>query len=1282
MKRKVKTFLIFLSFILLSFLSLFFYFQIHFKEPVIKERVNREIHRFQEKSQTDITWDELEINKKFLSAEFKNLRFKKNNHIFDFEKASLRIHFLKTLLSRKMIFNIQLSGLNFSISDPALQKKEWSFLEGVLLLKKIQNEPIAIPDSIKKSLLLFLAAPLGKIQLTKTHIKAPYFSLKNLEALIKVSPSKARIHFKSPVLIQNSLFHLQNKMLIKKTGMDFESIDIKGGQSRLLFSGSWPFSNKKPAHFKTDMKLFLEDFDKKEEGFFKLSSQASYNQTKGLRGDFDLEILNKKGRLKAYLYHLSSLRMKGQLKKRRIHFELAHFERPGQTFFFENSHLNLDSKLSFKLKSHSYIQSLNSTASGQAMRFDLSGPAEVSCRGRLKTPLLHCQIKAQLKNISWGQSPLIPTLKSRAKLKWEKAHWSLEGLLTGGQTRIQFLASKKSPDRPIEIPFSGVFDLSYLSPLFGKKTKGEALFSQSKLSFGPGQSPVLNVKLELKQLYWSEFFLGRIQADLLLKDQKFHFKNIKGRAGRSRILGGGLLNLNHSMIENLTVEFKPFYLGDFNSRFLGEGEAYLNILNSSLDPKKLNFKWESSFKNAKLFAEPFEALTVNLSSHQGLLNIEEFLALKAKGRIRAQGRLLPSLSAQVKAEGLALEKIQILKGYINPHLLGVLSFESSLKGSIKQPKGQIQTQWKNLVFGGKPLGAAKLSVSAHPKKITGQGSLFKDQMNFDFEIKNLKKPSLLLKWKAKNFDFLPWLTKLSPQSQFLSKVTGRGQFYFPLKNKALVSGFLDLKTLSFKKEQKTLVIDHPFFMKMDRGAFWLKNPSLSLNKGRLNFKKLDKQRTKVSGVFPLEFFHIVWQRADGLKGDLNTHIEFHNHLTKWQPEGSFEVQSAVFNFTKSFDLFQKLDLKGRFKKDHLELSSFSARTSSGQITGEGRMSLSDKKIMDFKGHLDNIVFYLSDTTRLRGSGPFHYFGEAPPYLLSGNFEIIEGFFKADFKKKKKAPLEASLFKKRRELFHLDISLDFKNPFAIENSLMSALLEGAVHFRGRPRSPLVKGVLDFIPGGRLYVREYDFEMTSGQILYNQNKIGSPQMNLIGQTQVQGSPPSDIGLAGDKAEMNYDIRAEIKKQKDDFQIKFTSQPHLSEQEILSMMALGVRSLRLAGGSANLDRAGAAQYSYSQIGYALFQDTIGKGLSDVLGIRFSMTPHINENTKKISTKVWVRKKWYKNLNTSVSTFLNEPDNRFNVEYNLTPRFSLLGTWQDNRASGRKPSVLSFDIEYKWSF
>ena len=528
---------------------------------------------------------------------------------------------------------------------------------------------------------------------------------------------------------------------------------------------------------------------------------------------------------------------------------------------------------------------------------------------------------------------------------------------------------------------------------------------------------------------------------------------------------------------------------------------------------------------------------------------------------------------------------------------------------------------------------------------------------------------------------------MEPSSSIFAKVSANGSLHFPLKSPLNLSGSLDVQSFSLRQEKNETKLTEPFSVLFNNGEFKLKNSPLRMksNNKDLIFTQTSKKGShRLQGAVRLELIPPLLAFIEDSRGEMEVDIEFNNFLTQLNPKGTVKIKNAVLNLTRSLDIFQPFSLEGRIDSKQFIVESFNAQTASGELSGSGKVNYSHKNILplSFKGQFRQMVFHISDQSKIKGSGVVKFFGDKAPYLLSGSFFLNEGFLKNEFEETQLSDSQAEISSftaipdKKAPAFLLDLFLDLKKPLVIENSLISSLITGSVKVTGPFQSPLASGMLHFSPGGKLYFRDYEFEITKGQINYNKEPFSSPRLSLIGETdfkEIQYSQNRQVNTT-------YKIRAEVERGKNTFDIKLTSQPSLSEPEILSMMALGARSVEFIG---NTRLSNAARYSYSQIGYALFKGIIGQDLSNLLGIRFSISPFIDGDQNRTTNKFWVHKKWSDNLSTSMNTTLDNTDRTLNIEYNLTPKISLLGMWINKEQNEKNdPNILSLDFEYKWDF
>ena len=1289
------------------YLSLFFIvflvcFGIYFKKApsIIKKLAVSKIQFINDQKKIHIHWAELNIQTIPLKIYFKDIAVTYKRKIFKFDQAELKIALLQTLVRGHWMFNVSFSGGRWDIPLSTLSPSpNKNFLNQIkdFQNKKIKYSPFKMQS---RAVSFFSTLPVHKAILKKglVHIKTSQdeILLKNINFKIQNRRSFIQIAMGSPVSMNNQILNFQSLLHVQQNIIDLKKFHLETDSSKILLSGNLfnIKNNIQKAFFHSQIQLSGRDVSYwmnlfgiktsflsfKEKNFLKGDWRVHYSKKDGFKGPLDIELnqLKLKNRIR-----LSRIKLRGNLKKNYIDVSMAHLEKKGQTIFLENTRIDLNRSFSFKTKIYSHIQDFQSVEDmlDFNLGFLVSGPLEAECHGQILKFQIKCSSHAVLNDLFFKKSSefKIPKLQFSSQISWNLNQLSIQGeFFSKNKTNIQFSILKKDKNLTL-IPFNGSFNLSDMhSPI---QKKGIVYFSNGSMKIHSGKIALFKSHIKTNRLSLSFFNLGNVKTKARWDGKTLHFKSLTGRLNKSSYKGSFSIQTNRKKpLITSQIRFSPLYLEDIKTpiSMTGKGTALLSSQNSPLHDYTLS----SSFKNVQIRNESFKKLIFNISSNNKKINFDEVLAEKFKGSIKLKGSLnhYQNLNVQIKGESLAIEKLENLKKWLNPHISGLMSFDYHLTGSLRNPKSHIQSRWTEVSYGAQSLGDSQIELEINRTGIQGRGDFFNDRLVI--HRLNFEKPRLSAQFSMNDCNVVPLFLSSLPSQKIISQITGDFSLDFPIKNIRLLSGSMDIKKFILNRPPHTLKAEEPFSLQFDNGAFYFRDSSLKWKSQNqtLVLKKILRNKTSLSGSIRLEFIKIFLPFINNIQGKMQAQIEIQNHLNKLAPRGHVQIKNAVLNFIDSFDIFQSFNLNGQLTPKHFNIQEFTAQTATGSIQGKGIIDYSHKTLrpMDISARLNKINFYASDKIRLNGYGSLRYFGDQKPYFLSGSFQIEEGFFTAEFSGKKRTKINNQFLmpvEKKPNLFHLDISLNLINPFAIENSLIAALLDGSINVTGSNRLPLADGSLRFIPGGKFYIREYDFSILSGEILYNKSPFDHPEFNVTSQTYFE-----EIQYNQNQEIINkYDIQAEIKGYKDQFELNLTSQPPLSQQEILSMMALGARSLEFMGASR---LSNMAQYSYSQIGYALFQSTIGRRLTRLLGIRFAVTPHINENTNKVANKVWFHKKWYKNLNTSVSTFLEESgSSSFNVEYNLTPRISLLGMWKENKQNIEK-NILSLDVEYKWDF
>ncbi|MEO0335117.1 MAG: translocation/assembly module TamB domain-containing protein, partial [Pseudomonadota bacterium] len=179
---------------------------------------------------------------------------------------------------------------------------------------------------------------------------------------------------------------------------------------------------------------------------------------------------------------------------------------------------------------------------------------------------------------------------------------------------------------------------------------------------------------------------------------------------------------------------------------------------------------------------------------------------------------------------------------------------------------------------------------------------------------------------------------------------------------------------------------------------------------------------------------------------------------------------------------------------------------------------------------------------------------------------------------------------------------------------------------------------------------------------------------------------------RVETNYDINLLAQGQSPNLNITLKSQPQLSEQQIISLLALGVTTATTAVNDDRLQSGGSGDEAATgaigtQIGAQILGRQIGKPLKDRLGIDMTISSSVNPDTNTSAPRVILSKQWTPKWETSASrTIEANPRSDFRLQYNVNDNLLFIGNWegQENSVGDQiiQQNQIGVDLEFRKSF
>lgn len=371
--------------------------------------------------------------------------------------------------------------------------------------------------------------------------------------------------------------------------------------------------------------------------------------------------------------------------------------------------------------------------------------------------------------------------------------------------------------------------------------------------------------------------------------------------------------------------------------------------------------------------------------------------------------------------------------------------------------------------------------------------------------------------------------------------------------------------------------------------------------------------------------------------------------------------------------------------------------------GNGRVKASGEILfifpfpqMDISLNVEKSRFPILKRSGVVVSGDMQFTGKKLPYDLKGNLAIIKGEVIEEMNDLASSAINSDSYQRFIPVGYLegnvgfintDIALNSFTPIKIKNGLIDIGLGGNLRVFGSISSPKFNGELAIEnPENKFLFKGHEFILSEGQVKFiDAARKESPELRFAGVSRIN----------------EYDVYINLNGPADNLNIEMSSNPPLSQEDILSLLTLGVTS----DVSRNLgDRQRQSVTTLSIGSLIMDQLKINQSLNDSLGLRLSIQPEFIEDENNLlegrvddraggnrfrsSTVLKVQKKISKKVNLSLSSTVGgsvDQSQEMNVNYKINKSWSLEGIYEvrsNDELEQELPDSVGADVKFQWSF
>lgn len=452
-----------------------------------------------------------------------------------------------------------------------------------------------------------------------------------------------------------------------------------------------------------------------------------------------------------------------------------------------------------------------------------------------------------------------------------------------------------------------------------------------------------------------------------------------------------------------------------------------------------------------------------------------------------------------------------------------------------------------------------------------------------------------------------------------------------------------------------------------------KNPlTLTIKKGNLYFNPVtfigQSTELTIKGKV-VDYFDILMEgytdlrplkalfKVDDIKGRASILVYIYESRKNPEIVGGIEINNALITLRKDIPSLSNINAIISFNEDRFIIEKAYGNFAEGTVQLEGTVYLEKLKIkqLALSGKISQVRWIFTSKCWAYMDGQFYVAGQYSHPLLSGNLNIQRGVYteRIDWTRLAVKPnYTKTVITKDSWLNNLKLNLRIQTEnFFVDNNLATVNLNSDILLRGTIPEPSLIGWIN-ARDGWIYFKGNKFNILRLLIQFNDPNVIRPYLNISAKTNVS------------QYNVNFNVNGYI----DQFNLILSSNPPLSETELLNLLVLG------QNGTSKGSATEAASFITRQM-HEIIEERI-KGLTglDIM----SVEPGISKTTGSLTPKITVGKRLMDGkLSVTYSTQAETTAEQIiKVEYFVKKGISLVGIKDE---TGGVSGAIKFRFEFR---
>lgn len=858
-----------------------------------------------------------------------------------------------------------------------------------------------------------------------------------------------------------------------------------------------------------------------------------------------------------------------------------------------------------------------------------------------------------------------------------------------------------------DLKAQGIVDLKNLGKL--AETPIEGTGNLGVHVHGPSSRVYIDFSPDLSQAKYVNLEFGDLKGKITYDDRpsKLYFQGIQAQKNTLAYRGDGVIDFGDGKDDIfLDVKMQHGNFRDLNSIFSdltkdlwwfprtlsGQVRGAIEVRGKlALDQLSALGTIESS--QLDWVEERFQSVRLKGGFDRGDYRIDEFRARKNDGMLNGSILLKSNYELQwrFRSSGLQLSDFDHI-GRLDFPVRGKMQIQSDGSGKLGAIDSNTRIVSEAGTIRGRRLEPSFIDVKSSNGVLKINSVAFGGQGQFDLVYRFNEKQTSQLRLTANSFDFTPMILFLNPRlatdETLRARASGDLQLEFYAGKAERASGKAELDEFVMSKSDRKIALEKPVLFKIQDGTFDVRDFFVKSDRGTTELRLLSRLgniQGSIRGDADLSAIEYATSAIESAKGLVSLDLLLKGTLKEPNVSGDVQIQKGTIKIADFDSPVEAIDSRIEIKGAHIQTKSMNAVLADGRLSGSGSVDLFIDRYprVDLVGNLygNKIKVYPFQFAKVRGK--LKVTGDELPYLISGDVVVDQAFSNASLFGRKDQGLKAARYtppptsKQQSDFprFKLDIDVRADRNVIMKNELLDAELKAKIKVINTISTPRLLGSAEIL-SGKINFKDRSFTIQSGTATFDNPTVINPRFTLGAFTQVN-EYRIQMYVSGD-AEKSW-------------KVELSSNPALSESDIISLLALGVtqddvKKLR-SGSQQSLQQGQAASLVLNSLDF-------NRDVQAKTGLQIQVEEAINTQSgtsvfrpqnqvdtvaaPKIVIKRRIGKKLELSMGSTVGVGLGRQQ-QVNAEVKVTPSFSLIGVWNQFQGVDTNQNPTSYGLDLK---